>query len=354
MKPDRPVRLAFLLLPQFSMMAFSAALEPLRAANRLAGSQLYDWHLVSNDGQPVMASNGIAIAVNASRESLAQPDLLVACVGLDPLEAAANTGLRGWLRRLAGHGCQVGGISGGAFLLAEAGLLDGKRCTVHWEFAELFAARYPRARLVPDLFVAAEGVFTCSGGTAALDLMLHFIREHHGAEMAVAVAEQFIHPRIRDHGDRQRMTPDRRYGLLHPKLASIVEHMEANLAEPLELTALAATADLSTRQVERLFRQHLGSAPAVFYLELRLVQARHLLRETATPVRTIALDCGFGSSSHFCHAYRRHFGHSPTHERKTARPAVLRHSLSPAVSALSAANKPAPSRKRSILTGNPP
>jgi len=341
MKPDRPIRLAFLLLPQFSMMAFSAALEPLRAANRLGGRQLYDWRLVSNDGQAVTASNGIAIAVNDSRDTLKQPDLLVACVGLEPLDASANTSLRGWLRRLAGHGCQVGGISGGAFLLAEAGLLDGKRCTVHWEFAELFAARYPRARLVPDLFVADEGVFTCSGGTAALDLMLHFIREHHGVEMAVAVAEQFIHPRIREHGDRQRMTPDRRYGLQHPKLSAIVERMEATLAEPLELADIAAAADLSTRQVERLFRKYLGTAPATFYLDLRLVHARHLLRETAKPVRAIALDCGFGSTSHFCHAYRRHYGYKPTDERKSLRATTARHSLSPAVSHKSVAGKPA-------------
>lgn len=341
MKPDRPVRLAFLLLPQFSMMAFSAALEPLRAANRLAGRQLYDWQLVSNDGQSVMASNGIVIGVNESRDSLPQPDLLIACVGLDPLEAAANAGLRGWLRRLAGHGCQVGGISGGAFLLAEAGLLDGKPCTVHWEFAELFAARYPRAHLVPDLFVAEDGVFTCSGGTAALDLMLHFLREHHGTELAVAVAEQFIHPRIREHGDRQRMTPERRFGLRHPKLTTIVEHMEANLAEPVELSTLAAAAQLSTRQVERLFRHYLATAPAVFYLELRLAQARHLLRETTKPVRAVALDCGFGSSSHFCHAYRRHYGQSPTHERKAARAAAVRHPLSLAVSPPSPADKPA-------------
>jgi transcriptional regulator GlxA family with amidase domain len=258
---------------------------------------------------------------------------------MEPLDASANASLRGWLRRLAGHGCQVGGISGGAFLLAEAGLLDGKRCTVHWEFAELFASRYPRARLVPDLFVAEEGVFTCSGGTAALDLMLHFIREHRGVEMAVAVAEQFIHPRIREHGDRQRMTPDRRYGLQHPKLAAIVERMEATLAEPLELASIAATADLSTRQVERLFRKYLGSAPATFYLELRLTHARHLLRETGKAVRAIALDCGFGSTSHFCHAYRRHYGYKPTDERKALRAATARHSLSPAVSHKSVAGK---------------
>ena len=169
--------------------------------------------------------------------------------------------------------------------------------------------------------------------------MLHFIREHRGAEMAVAVAEQFIHPRIREHGDRQRMTPNRRYGLQHPKLAAIVERMEATLAEPLELASIAATADLSTRQVERLFRKYLGSAPATFYLELRLTHARHLLRETGKAVRAIALDCGFGSTSHFCHAYRRHYGYKPTDERKALRAATAGHSLSPAVSHKSVAGK---------------
>ena len=310
------MRLAFLLQPQFSMMAFAAALEPLRAANRVAGRTLYEWPLVSTDGRAVDASNGIAIAVDHDLDGVGQPDLLVACVGLEPLAAARNARLRGWLRKLAGHGCQVGGITGGAFLLAEAGLLDGRQCAVHWEFAQRFAERYPRSQVVPDLFAVDRGVFTCSGGTAGLDLMLHFIREHHGEALALAVAEQFIHPRIREQDDRQRMAVSTRYRVNHPRVVRILERMEASLADPPDLTALAAEAGVTTRQVERLFRQHLGTSPRHFLLRLRLEHARHLLRDSDTPVRGVALDCGFGSTSHFCHSYRRHFGLRPRDERR--------------------------------------
>jgi transcriptional regulator GlxA family with amidase domain len=319
------LRLAFLLVPQFSMMAFSAAIEPLRAANRISARALYDWVLTSVDGAPVTASNGIAISVQQKLEQVDRPDMLLACVGLEPLAfAAAHPRLRGQLRQRATHGCQVGGISGGPFLLAEAGLLDGRRCTVHWEYAELFQSRYPRARLLPDLFVVDRNTFTCSGGTAALDLMLHFVREHHGAELALAVAEQFIHPRIRDQGDRQRMDAGLRHRIAHPKLAEIVRIMEGALGEPLALGAICERVGLSSRQVERLFARHLGTTPGNFYLELRLARGRHLLRDTAEPVRAIALDCGFESSSHFAHAYKRVHGCRPTDERRQPRAARSR------------------------------
>lgn len=314
-------RLGFLLLPQFSMMAFSAAIEPLRAANRLRGKPLYEWNLASVDGSAVTASNGISIAVQGPLDALGRPDLLLVCVGLDALQLTlAHPRLKGQLRQLAAHGCQVGGVSGGSFPLAEAGLLDGRRCTVHWEYAEPFAQRYPRARLVPDLFVVDDGVFTCSGGTAALDLMLHFIREHHGGELANAVAEQFIHPRIRAQDDGQRMDAGLRYRITHPRLADAVRLMESALGEPLGLAGIAARVGLSARQIERLFAQQLGTTPGQFHLGLRLARGRHLLRETVAPVRAIAEDCGFDSASHFAQAYKRQHGCRPSDERRRLRP----------------------------------
>jgi AraC family transcriptional regulator, glycine betaine-responsive activator len=187
---------------------------------------------------------------------------------------------------------------------------------VHWEYSDFFADRYPRAHLRQDVFVVDRGVFTCSGGTAALDMMLHFIREHHGHELALAVAEQFIHPRIREQGDRQRMAVHTRYRITSPKLVEVIELMQQTGADPPGLADLAARVSLSVRQVERLFQRHLGTSPGEFHLSLRLARARTLLRDTSQPVRAIAAECGFKSTSHFSSSYRRAYRRRPTDERQ--------------------------------------
>ncbi len=300
-------------------MAFSAAIEPLRAANRLSGKTLYRWSLVSLDGAPVMASNGITIGVHAAFESVEAADMLVVCVGLEPLQLAGNRRLHHRLRRFARHGCRVGAISGGTFILADAGLLTDRQCTVHWEYQALFAERYPDLRHRQDLYVVDREVFTCSGGTAALDMMLHFLREQWGPELALAVAEQFLHPRIREQHDEQRMQLHTRYDVHDPKLVEVIRLMESTIDGPLYIQAIAARVGLSPRQVERLFRQHIGEAPGPFYLRLRLERGRNLLTQTLQSIQEIALACGFGSTSHFAHAYRRLYQRTPTDERRRPR-----------------------------------
>jgi AraC family transcriptional regulator, glycine betaine-responsive activator len=315
--PARPVQLSFLLVPQFSLLAFSAAIEPLRSANRLLGSAAYEWRLLSLDGAPVAASNGISIAVHGPLEAAARADMLVVCAGLEPLQYAGNRTLVHRLRYLASHGCRIGAVSGGSFILADAGLLAGRRCTVHWEYREQFAARYPQLTLTQDLYVIDGEVFTCSGGTAALDMMLHFVREHCGADLALAVAEQFLHPGIREHGLHQRMELRERYGLRDAKLIEVIRVMEQTVESPLYIQAITARVGLSVRQVERLFRRHIGESPAAFYLRLRLERGRRLLLQTSGSIPEVALGCGFGSRSHFAHAYKRHFGRTPAEERRT-------------------------------------
>lgn len=317
MSANATQHLAVLLAPGFPLMAFAALLEPLRAANRIAGKPLYAWSLASTDGRAVRASNGIPIGVNVAIADIGQPGRLVVCAGLDPLGfIRGEPRLRRQLARLAARGGEVGGISGGPYVLAEAGLLDGRRCTVHWEYAEDFRERYPRARLLPDLYVRDRGIVTCSGGTAALDLMLEQIGRDHGPVLALAVAEQFIHPRIRTEGDSQRLSADTRTDIAHAGLAAAVRAMEEQLGTPLDLTAIAARAGLSTRQLQRLFLHHLGRTPAAWHLALRLGRAQRLLRETTRPVRAIAQECGFCSLSHFSHAYRRAHGCRPSDERR--------------------------------------
>jgi AraC family transcriptional regulator, glycine betaine-responsive activator len=318
-KPAEPVRLAFFLAPQFPMIAFASAIEPLRQANRLSGRALYEWRLASIDGNPVTASNGIRIFVDDAIDRLTPPDILVVCVGLEPLQFAANRPLHHRLRRLARHGCSVGAISAGSFILADAGLLSGRRCTVHWEYTAMFAARYPGLTLSQDLYEVDGDVFTCSGGTAALDLMLHFVREHWGPGLAMAVAEQFLHARIREHGEHQRMDVPTRYGLFHPKMVEVIRRMENALEEPRDLRLIAREVKLSVRQIERLFQQHIGVSPRLFYLQLRLARGREFLIQTSQSIQDIATLCGFGSTSNFCHAYKRHFNHTPTEERQRSR-----------------------------------
>jgi AraC family transcriptional regulator, glycine betaine-responsive activator len=320
-----PVRIAFLLVPRFSMMSFCAALEPFRSANRMSESDLFDWQLNSLDGREVEASNGIAIAVHRSLDELRKADLLVVCAGLDPLQFEGNQQLRQNLRRLSRQGARIGAISAGSFILADAGLLEGRRCTVHWEYADLFRSRYPHLALSKDLYVVDRDVFTCSGGTAALDMMLRFVGEASNAEIAVAVAEQFIHPQIREQEDRQRPELHANYGVVSPKLIEIIKLMEGAIAEPLGTRQIAARVGISSRQIERLFRDQIETTPKAFYLELRLARARTLLRQTINPILGIALECGFLSTSHLCHAYKRAFGLAPTHERHgTARRRRLR------------------------------
>ncbi|HEX5209718.1 MAG TPA: GlxA family transcriptional regulator [Steroidobacteraceae bacterium] len=314
---DKPYRIAFFLVPRFSMMAFAAGIEPLRSANRLSGTRLFEWHLVSADGSPVEASNGISVATQGPLAQLDKIDMIIVCAGLEAPEVERNIKLHHQLRRLARHGAIIGAISSGSFLLAETGLLAGRRCTVHWEYLEAFRARYPELDVTEDLYVIDRNVFTCSGGTAALDMMVHFVSQVAGTRLALGVAEQFIHPQVRTQEEQQRLDLHARYRIENPKLIQVISLMEQTLDEPMELREMARRADISVRQVERLFREQLGSSPKAFYLDLRLAKARTLLRRTLGSLRTIALECGFGSPSHFCHAYKRRYGIPPTHERRS-------------------------------------
>ena len=306
-------------MPQFSMMAFAAAIEPLRSANRMSERQLFEWQLVSVDGKEVMASNGICIAAHRSLDQLAKIDMLVVCAGLEPAQFGRNHRIHHQLRRLARHGSVVGAISTGSFILAEAGLLAGRRCTVHWEYADSFRSQYPALAVSQDLYVVDRGVFTCSGGTAALDMMLHFVSAASAPGIAVAVAEQFIHPQIRRQEDHQRLETRARYGIDSPKLVEIIRLMEGAIENPVDVNQIADRAGITARQVERLFREQIGASPKAFYLKLRLARARTLLRQTIKPILGIALECGFGSTSHLCHAYKRVFGIAPTEERRGRR-----------------------------------
>jgi transcriptional regulator GlxA family with amidase domain len=311
---ELPQRIGLVLVPNFSMIAFTAAVEALRLANRTSGQALYQWSLFSVDGRPVKASNGIALHPDGDLEAANRFDTVAVCSGTD-VQRFQDRALVSWLRRMARQGADIGALCTGSYILARAGLLDGYRCTIHWENLAGFFEDFPDIEVSSELFEIDRNRFTCSGGTAAIDLMLNVIARQHGHELAAGVADQFLHERIRDHRDHQRMSLPARLGVQHPKLLKVIELMEQNLEEPLSRSGLAVTAGLSTRQLERLFRKYLNRSPARYYLELRLNKARLLLLQTNMSIIDVALACGFVSASHFSKCYRDFFGRTPRKER---------------------------------------
>lgn len=312
-------RFVFLLVPNFSMMAFTSAIEPLRIANRLASREIYRWHIVAKQAGPVRASNGCVVAADQGLADIdvspgpSMPTIMV-CSGIGA-EHIADREVFGWLRRADRSGAVLGALCTGAHLLARAGLLAGHRCSIHWENLPGFMEEFPDVEATADLYEVDQNRVTCSGGTAALDLMLHLIARRHGQELAAKISEQCLMDRIRQPHDHQRMPYRVRLGIHHPKLIAAIEMMEANVEEPLDQEMLARYVGLSRRQLERLFRKHLGRTPAQYYLELRLERARHLLYQTTMPIMNIAFACGFVSASHFSTCYRQMYGKTPRAER---------------------------------------
>lgn len=309
-------RIAFLLAPDFSLIAFAAAIEPLRLANRASGRELYAWSLNSADGKSVAASNGMAAAVDGRFADLGPLDAAIVCAGVD-IEAKDLKSMIVCLRRLAKRSVALGAVCTGTYALAKAGLLDGRRATIHWENQAALINEFPNIDVSQELFEIDRDRFTCAGGAAALDMMLSFITRDHGQKLARAVSDQLIHNRIRDACERQRTSTTARLASAPRALTVALAAMEAELSTPADIDGLARAVGLSTRQLERLFKTHLAVTPARHHLTLRLERGRALLRQTRLPLVNVALDCGFASASHFSRMYSAAFGLPPSAERST-------------------------------------
>ena len=314
---SRTRRFGFYLVPKFSFIAFINAIEVLRVTNRVAETSLYTWTLASLDGRPVEASNQMSALVDGAFKDIGPLDALFVCSSFEPQNYCAKEAMS-QLRRLGRHGTNLGGVCTGAYLLARAGLLDGYRCTLHWDSLPGFVEDFPEIDATGELFEIDRDRYTAAGGTAPLDMMLNLVTSHHGNELALSVSEYLIHERIRSAQDHQRMTLRHRLQVSHPRLLEAVSLMEENLEAPLPLETIAVRVGISKRQLERLFRTYLQASPGRSYLELRLRRARALLEQTSLSVTDIGVACGFVSASHFSRAYRDFFGHSPRQERLSA------------------------------------
>ena len=311
-------RIGFLLLPQLPLIPFAAGIEVLRLSNRQLTRQFYSWCLLSNDGEPVDTSAGITLTPDMSLAEVRDLDVLLV-VGGEGTETYEHRATYKQLRRLSIEGVTLGAVTLGSFVLARAGLLDGYRCTVHWEFLEAFQENFPHLDVRKEVFEIDRDRCTAAGGTAALDMMLSYVSTDHGTNVAQAVSENLLHDRIRESTEPQRMPLNVRLGVSHPKLVRVVEMMERNIDTVASPHELAREVGLSGRQLERLFRKYLDTTPKRYHLDARLNRARQLLKQTTMSVLDVAIACGFSTASHFTKTYRERFRVTPRDERARAR-----------------------------------
>jgi len=310
----KPRKFVFVLLPNFTLLAFASALECLRISNRMANKVLYNWEILSENSDPVTCSAGIEFQVDHDLIELNRDDTIILCGGAN-VRAATTKRLLSWLRRESRRGLAIAGLCTAAFPLAKAGLLEGKRATIHWENQDSFSEEFENVELTKSVFVIEGNRMTTAGGTSSIDLMLKLIADDHGEDLANAVADQQIYSSIRTTQDIQRLSVPTRLGVRHPKLSQVIQMMETNIEEPISPSILAKHVAMSTRQLERLFRRYLSRSPKRYYMELRLQKARNLLMQTDMSVINVALACGFASPSHFSKCYRAHYATTPYRER---------------------------------------
>ena len=311
---DAPEIFTFLLVPGLSMMSLASAIEPLRSLNRLAGREAYRWRLASLDGTPIEASNGIPLPALEPVQALDGAHYLFVCGGLRIKQADEKRYLA-LLRAAARRRIRVGSLSTGTYLLARAGLLAGYRCTIHWENRSAFQEEFPDLDCTNKIYEIDRDRLTCSGGTAAMDMMLHLIADRHGSELARGVANQFHHQRIRDEKDDQQGGRLEILGHMPPKVRQAIGLMQRHIENPLTLPDIARRVGLSPRQLERLTQRHAGQSPLRLYMQLRVERARELLIYSDRPVIDVAVQAGFSSTSHFATWYKRIYGARPSEMR---------------------------------------
>jgi transcriptional regulator GlxA family with amidase domain len=270
--------------------------------------------LIGDGGNLASCSAGTEFKLDADLIELNREDKVLVCGGID-VQKATTKRIISWLRREARRGLVLGGLCTASYSLAKAGLLDGKRATIHWENQDSFSEEFEEVTLTKSVFVVDGNRMTTAGGTSSIDLMLKLIADDYGEEIANLVADQQIYSSIRTDQDTQRLSVPTRIGVRHPKLSMVIQKMEQNIEEPISPSALAKDVGMSTRQLERLFRRYLNRSPKRYYMELRLQKARNLLMQTDMSVINVALACGFASPSHFSKCYRAHYDTTPYRER---------------------------------------
>lgn len=303
---SKPRRVGLLLIDGFAMMSYASTVEPMRAANLLSGRALYEVeHLCAGDGQ-VASSGNVNFQASLKLKDTSNLDILFIIAGGNPSKFNDEEVFAA-LRKLASRGVILGGVSAGPYILALAGVMKDYRMTVHWEHAPSLIERLPDLLVARSLYVMDRARITCAGGTAPLDMMHALITNHHGTQFARDVSDWFMHTEVRPAGGQQRSGLVERHNTNNALVIETIEVMENHLADPLSLNQLANLCDLSSRQLNRIFRSDIGLGTMQFYTELRLNQAKKLCEQSTLSITEIALATGFASTSYFSTKFKNHF-----------------------------------------------
>lgn len=313
------VQVSFILLPGFALTSFSLAIEALSVANLLNGSEIYQYQIYQADpagnGNAIKSSNNVPIETNGSITSCQQSDLIFIC-GYRNIADYNNPQLFTLLRNVARRKGRIAALSCGSFILAKAGLLQGKSCTLVPEYCSTFAELYPAITLQENLYTVTENLLTSAGGTATLDMLLYLIGQDHGRDFAHHVSQQFLQERIRS---SEEIQTSRRYLTLRmksPCLGAAVELMEKHISSPYPISALASGIGTTQRNLETVFQKYEQLSPGRYYLRLRLLHARKMVEETHLSIANIAQATGFSSQSHFSKCFREQFSRRPSELRQ--------------------------------------
>ncbi|MEV8098538.1 helix-turn-helix domain-containing protein [Kitasatospora sp. NPDC085879] len=286
-----------------------------------AGLPSYDFAVCSPDPGPVMTTSGFPIQVDHGLDRIAEADLITVPAWPE-MDRAAPPLLLESLRGAAGRGARVLSVCTGAFLLAESGLLDGRRATTHWQFTDRLAERYPEVKVDSDVLYVEDGpVITSAGAAAGIDACLHLVRQEHGAATANALARRMVMPAHRSGGQAQFIEMPMPTPAAEDGLSDLIDWMQANLDQPLTVDALASRAAMSPRTFARRFKAATGTTAHRWLLDQRLQLAEELLERTDLTVDAVAGRAGFGSADTLRHHFAARRGVGPATHRRTFRSA---------------------------------
>lgn len=300
----------------FRLTDLALILDGCQLANEYLHKTAFDVSVLGRAAGPVLSSTGVSLPVaDIGSFPLMRNSVLVVLSGA---EGARRGDFRteSVARAVFRHGGSIWAIGLGAFVVANAGVLAGSRCTTHWLHQQSFAERFPEVTLANELVIRSGNIFSCAGGESIVDLLADFLASSHGPAAADFVADIFLHGASRDLKARQRNKLIDNYDVPSLALRKAVHLMEANCEQPISRPDLAKAVGISVRQLERLFRRYLNVTPGQFDVILRLQKGRQLLRLTNLPISEISASCGFGSQSHFTRRYRCHFGTTPRSDRR--------------------------------------